>query len=136
MSDTTVPTVPTQEVALTLAQQARVNLLLLSIAFRSARLTARLSGLITEKASREAGAGLVRLQLESLNRVAHARFDGDLPPFGGFPPARPFSYRTQSVEIDESAEALLARGNMAFQLSDYEHAFEYYVAALEAAERA
>lgn len=133
MSDTTIPAVPTQDVTLTLAQQARVNLIMLSLAARD---TASLKAL-SAKAFVTAMGGVTMKEFAALHDVATERRAKALLPLGArVPPAKPFSHHTHSVEIDESAEAHLARGNQAWQMQDYDRAHRSYLAALKATERA
>lgn len=133
MSDTTDPAVSTQEQTLTLAQQARVNLLMLSLAARGAASLKALGA----KAFVTVTEGVTRAEFEALYDVAKARRAHALLPLGArIPRVKPFSHRTNSVEIDESVEAHLALGNQAWQMQDYERAHRYYLAALDAAERA
>lgn len=128
MADTTDPAVPTAEDTLTLAQQIRVNLLMLSFAAQGREdimEQLRPIGAVMEEVTRE--------EFDALCDVAHARYEHSRPPFGGdhIPPTKPFSRRTDTVEIDESAEALLARGNQAMRVAEYKCAYAFYVRALE-----
>ena len=124
---------PAQDTPLTLAQQARVNLILVSLALRD---DGQPAGTGTA-AFVAAQCGVTANEFKLLHGVASACRARASRPFGHqVPPAEPFSQRTHSVEIDESAEAHLARGNQAFALRQLAHAYDSYVAALDAAERA
>jgi hypothetical protein len=133
MADTSTPASVTGDTPLTLAQQARVNLILLSLTLRAA---GHPSGTGTA-AFVAAQCGVTARAFNALHFVAGMHFKQHLPPFGDrVPPVKPFSQRTHSVEIDESAEAHLARGNQALELRQYTRAYDSYVAALDIAERA
>jgi chorismate-pyruvate lyase len=97
----------------------------------------RLHRLLQTQPFTKAQEGITAKEFKKLFDVADARLARASRPLGQrVPPAKPFSHRTHSVEIDESAEAHLARGNQAFELRQYERAYDSYLAALDAAERA
>ena len=133
MATTTVLASPVQTNDLTLARQACVNLIMLS-------LTARDAGHLTSVGTRAFFTvidAVKREEFMTLHDEACARFWHALPPYGGcVPPTKPFSHHTHSVEIDESAEAHLARGNQALEMRQFKRAYDSYLAALEAADRA
>ncbi len=133
MSNATVSAVPTRYVTLSLAQQARVNLLMLSLAIWDSECNSS----VETEAFVAAMRGVPMQEFDALHNEACAHHKRGLPLFGArVPPAKPFSHRTNSVEIDESAEAHLARGNQALQMRQYKRAYRSYLAALTAAERA
>jgi hypothetical protein len=118
---------------LTLAQQARVNLLMLSLMARDDRLLRW----VQTQALIKAHEGVTAKEFKTLHDVATTRRAHTHRPLELLvPPATPFSPRAHTVESDESAAAHLARGNQGFELRLYERAYDSYVAALDAAERA
>lgn len=134
MSDTTIPAVPVDEETLTLAQQARVNLMMLAFLYTPSghhlKTEARAYAAATEE--------LTQAEFDTLYNIARERYRSDQPPFGApLPPAQTFWNLAHSVEVEsnESAEAYLALGNYARE-QNRELALASYLAALAAAEHA
>lgn len=131
MSDTTTPASATQALSLTTAEQARAGLLrLMCVAPLQGRdeLARNASVAAQQGISPEAFKALLTKTLKEPMSVIRTEMRQG---------AKLFSHRTHTVEIDESVEALLHRGNVALLRRDLQCAYNSYVAALnKAAERA